>query len=304
MFKGIYTPIITILKENGTFDFPQMEKHINNLINNGINGILFFGSIGEFYAFSKDEKKSMINFAVAAVNGRVPVLIGVGGTVKEEVIDLAKYCKNAGVDAVTIISPYYFGPTDKAAELYFSEIAEAIELPIMLYNFPARTGSDLTPELVYKLALKYKNIVAIKDTVDNISHTRKIIQKVKSVRPDFTVLSGFDEYYLVNRASGGDGVLCGLTNVEPKLFATLHEAYENKDFLTTEKCAKKVALLMKLYDTTDLFVTGIKASVKAKGLEISAYTKAPAVQLTNEQYQNILNIIEEALVDGSSAVSL
>jgi len=88
MFKGIYTPIITILKENGMFDFPQMEKHINNLINNGINGILFFGSIGEFYAFSKDEKKNMIDFAVASVNGRVPVLIGVGGTVKEEVIDL------------------------------------------------------------------------------------------------------------------------------------------------------------------------------------------------------------------------
>lgn len=294
MFKGIYTPIITILNENGTYDFPQMENHINNLINNGINGILFFGSIGEFYAYSIEEKKKMIDFAVTTVNKRVPVLIGIGGTIMEDVIDLAKYCKDAGADGLTILSPYYFGPTEKAAELYFGEIAEAVDIPIMLYNFPARTGNDLTPDLVYKLAMKHKNIVAIKDTVDNISHTRKIIQKVKSARPDFSVLSGFDEYYLVNRVSGGDGVLCGLTNVEPKLFATLHEAYENKDFVTMEKCAKQVSKLMKLYDTTDLFVTGIKASVKAKGLEISAFTKAPAVQLTDDQYQNIKDIIEEA----------
>ncbi|MHC1719555.1 MAG: dihydrodipicolinate synthase family protein [Clostridiaceae bacterium] len=295
MFKGIYTPCITILNEDGKFDFPMMEKHINNLIDNGINGILVFGSIGEFYAFTKEEKKKMIDFAVKTVNKRITVLIGIGGTIEEDVIELAKYCKSAGADGVTIISPYYFGPTEKGAEQYFGRIAEAVNIPIMLYNFPAKTGSDLTPDLVYRLAMKHNNIVSIKDTVDNISHTRKVIQKVKAARPDFTVLSGFDEYYLVNRVSGGDGVLCGLTNVEPKLFATLHKAYENKDFYTVDKCAKKVSILMKLYDTTeDLFVTGIKASVKAKGLDISVMTKAPAVQLNDVQYQNIKNIIEEA----------
>jgi len=295
MFKGIYTPSITILNEDGKFDFPMMEKHLNNLIGNGINGILIFGSIGEFYAFTKEEKKEMIDFAVKTVNKRVKVLIGIGGTIEEDVIELAQYCKKAGADGVTIISPYYFGPTEKGAEQYFGRIAEAVDIPIMLYNFPARTGSDLTPDLVYKLATKHKNIVSIKDTVDNISHTRKVIQKVKAARPDFTVLSGFDEYYLVNRISGGDGVLCGLTNLEPKLFATLHEAYEKKDFDTVEKCAKKVSILMKLYATTeDLFVTGIKASVKAKGLDISVKTKAPSVPLTEVQYQNIKNIIEEA----------
>lgn len=294
MFKGIYTPSITIVDESGKFDFPKMEAHINNLINNGINGILFFGSIGEFFAFTLAEKKQMIDFVVEKINKRVPVLVGIGGTIMEEVLDLANYCKAAGVDGVVIISPYYFGPTDKAVESFFGRIAESVDIPIMLYNFPARTGNDLSPDLVYKLAMKYKNIVSIKDTVDNISHTRKIIQKVKAARPDFTVLSGFDEYYLVNRISGGDGVLCGLTNVEPKVFATLHEAYENQNFAVMEKCAKQVAILMKLYDTTDLFVTGIKASVKAKGLEISTYTTEPAVQLTDEQYVNIRKIVEEA----------
>ncbi len=116
---------------------------------------------------------------------------------------------------------------------------------------------------------------------------------MKVERPEFTVLSGFDEYYLVNRISGGDGVLCGLINIEPKLFATLHKAFENKDFLTVEKCAHQISILMKLYDTTDLFVTGIKAAVKAKGLNISTYTKEPVIQLTEEQFDNIENIINE-----------
>ncbi|WP_051348379.1 dihydrodipicolinate synthase family protein [Peribacillus kribbensis] len=295
MFKGIFTPSITILKEDGKFDFPKMEAHINHLIDNGINGILFFGSIGEFYAFTIEEKKRLVDFAVEKVNKRVPVLVGVGGTNQEEVISFGNYCRDANADGLVVISPYYFGPTEETAEIFFGKIAESVDMPIMLYNFPARTGTDLSPELVYKLAIKYKNIVSIKDTVDNISHTRKILQKVKSERPDFTVLSGFDEYYIVNRISGGDGILSGLTNVEPKLFSTLHEAYENKDFDMVEKCGKQVSTLMKLYDTTDLFVTGIKASVKAKGLDISPYTKDPAVQLTEEQYQDIKNIIEEAI---------
>lgn len=294
MFKGIYTPSITILDENGKFDLLNMELHINNLIDSGVNGILFFGSIGEFYSFTMDEKKQLIDFVVEKVNKRVHVLIGIGGTNIDEVIELGKYCENADVDGLVVISPYYFGPTEAATIKFFGTIAEKIQLPIMLYNFVERSGNDLNPDLVYKLALKYKNIVSIKDTVDNISHTRKIIQKVKADRPDFTVLSGFDEYYVVNRISGGDGVLSGLTNVVPKVFATLHESYERKDFQKVEECAKQISIYMKLYDTTDLFVTGIKAAVKAKGLDISTYTKEPSIQLTDEQYQKIQDIIHEA----------
>ncbi|MGX9134877.1 dihydrodipicolinate synthase family protein [Rummeliibacillus sp. JY-2-4R] len=271
-----------------------MEIHINNLIHNGINGILFFGSIGEFFAFTMEEKKQLVDFAVEIVNNKVPVLIGIGGTNSDDVLELAKHCKNAEVDGLVVISPYYFGPTDHAAELFFGKIATSVDLPIILYNFPEKTGNDLTPELIYKLAMKHKNIVGIKDTVDNISHTRKIIQRIKSARPDFSVLSGFDEYYVVNRISGGDGVLCGITNVEPKLFVTMHEAYENKDFEIVERCAKQIFVLMKLYDTTDLFITGIKGAVKAKGLDISTFTKNPAIKLTDEQYQNIKEIIIEA----------
>lgn len=293
--KGIYTPVITILKEDGSIDFPNMEKHIRHLTEAGIHGLLFFGSLGEFYAFSVEEKKQLIDVAVKTVNKQTKVIIGVGGTRLEDVIDLARYAQVAGADAINIVSPFYFGPTESAAVDYFGKIAQSVEIPIQLYNFPARVGADLTPAVVAELAEKYPNIIGVKDTVDNISHTRKVIAAVKAVRPDFSVLSGFDEYYLVNRVSGGDGVLCGLTNVVPELFIKYHEAFEAKDFVTTTCCAQKISKLMRLYDVTELFVVAIKAAVKAQGLDISTHTKAPGVPITEKEYAEIKRILADSL---------
>lgn len=293
--QGVYTPIITIMKEDGTIDMVNMEKHINHLCEAGINGILFFGSLGEFYAVSMAEKKAVIDLAVKTVNHRAQVIIGVGGTSLPEVLELAEYAEKAGADALNIVSPYYFGPTEQGAVEYFGKIATKVSLPIQLYNFPARVGADLTPEVISELAVKYPNIIGVKDTVDTISHTRKVIAAVKAVRPDFSVLSGFDEYYVVNRISGGDGVLCGLTNVVPELFVTYHKAYEEKDFVTTEACAKKISKLMRLYDATGLFITAIKAAVKSQGLPISTYTREPGTQITEEEYAQVQELLKDSL---------
>lgn len=293
--QGVYTPIITIMKEDGSIDMANMEKHINHLCEAGINGILFFGSLGEFYNCSMEEKKAVIDMAVKVINHRAQMIVGVGGTNFPEVIELAKYAEKAGADALNVVSPYYFGPTEEGAIAYFGKIADAVSIPIQLYNFPARVGADLTPYVVATLAQKHANIVGIKDTVDTISHTRELIAAVKAVRPDFSVLSGFDEYYLVNRVSGGDGVLCGLTNVVPELFVAYHKAYEAKDFATTEKNAKIISKLMRLYGATDLFIVAIKAAVKAQGLDISTYTREPGLPITEEEYAKVQAILADSL---------
>ncbi|WP_303058994.1 dihydrodipicolinate synthase family protein [Veillonella magna] len=293
MFKGVYSPIITIFKDNGEIDYANMELHINHLVEAGLNGILFFGSLGEFYAISLEEKKKFIEFAVKLINKRVQVIIGVGGTDVRDVIELANFAETAGADAINIISPYYFGPTEEAAKQYFKTIADAVKLPIMLYNFADRTGSDLSPAVVSYLAENCPSIVGIKDTVDNISHTRRLCQAVKPIRPDFSVLSGFDEYYMVNRISGGDGVLCGLTNVVPEVFVKMHKAYEDNDKVAAVACAEKIASLMRIYEVTGLFIVAMKAAVKATGLPISTFTKAPGMDITPEEYAKVECILKE-----------
>ena len=217
MFEGIFCPSITITDDEGNIDFDLWGKHLDRLADAGLNGVLLFGSIGEFYSVSLEDKKAACDFAVKRVGDRMKVFIGVGDTNYANVLELTRYAEKAGADAVLAVSPYYFGPSAPTAEHYFGGIAKATKLPVILYNFPARTGTDLTPELVASLAAKYPNICGIKDTVDTISHTRKVIRAARAVNPEFTVFSGFDEYYLVNRVSGGNGVLCGLTNVAPRL---------------------------------------------------------------------------------------
>ena len=293
MFKGIFCPSITITDDEGKIDFDLWGKHLDHLADAGVNGVLLFGSIGEFYSVSLADKEAALEFAVKRVGERMKVFAGVGDTTYANVIEFTKFAEKAGADAVLAVSPYYFGPSPLTAENYFGGIAEATKLPVILYNFPARTGTDLTPELVASLAAKHSNICGIKDTVDTISHTRKVIRAARAVNPDFTVFSGFDEYYLVNRVSGGNGVLCGLTNVEPETFVKMHAAYEEGDFATAVACAERISKLMAVYDVCDLFVSAIKAAVKVKGLPISTKIFEPAVQATEANEAAIAELLAE-----------
>ena len=294
MFKGILSPVVTILDENGNLDLPGNEMVINRLIGQGIDGLLFLGSIGEFFALSTAEKREFIRFVVKTVANRVPVLIGTGGTVQTEVIELTRFAEQAGADGVVVISPYYFKLDPETIYRYYASLARSTTLPIMLYNFPDRTASDLGPELVLRLAREFKHIVAIKDTVDNISHTRRLIQAVKAERPDFCVLSGFDEYLIPNLMAGGDGIIGGLTNVIPHVFCSLMEAYEAKDFTGIAAAQTKISVLMNLYDVSQPFVAAIKGAVAQMGVPIKPKVKEPAADVTSQQLQIIQQLLSKA----------
>lgn len=255
MFTGVYCPSITPLQSDGSIDFPAWEAHLERLISGGISGVLIFGSIGEFYALSMEQKKQAIEFVGRVVKGRMQFLIGSGSTKIAEAKELNAYGHEHGADAAVVVSPYYFGPSDALATKYFTELAEASELPIMLYNFPDRTGNDLSPELISTIAAAHPNIVGVKDTVDSAAHTRRVIRDAPD---DFSVLSGFDEYYLPNRIAGGQGVLCGLTNVVPEIFGAMHRAYESGDVTAAAQYAGKIAALMSVYEVGDHFIHTIK----------------------------------------------
>ena len=291
MLEGVFCPSITIINGDGTIDYTNWGRHLDHLAEEGIDGVLLFGSIGEFYSIDVKTKVEVIRFAVSRVAGRMKVLVGVGDTNLDNVRALAAESEKAGADALVAISPYYFGPSPDTAKRYFSAVAKATSLPVALYNFPPRTGNDLTPKLVAELARENPNIIGIKDTVDTISHTRKVIVAARQVNPSFSVLSGFDEYYIVNRISGGNGVLCGLTNVEPETFVKLHRAWQEDDYATAVEAAGRISYWMRLYDTADLFISAIKGAVKAKGLPINTSIYEPATQLTDEQYRNIQSIL-------------
>ncbi|WP_319403450.1 dihydrodipicolinate synthase family protein [uncultured Anaeromusa sp.] len=292
MFKGAITPVITVFNKQGKIDAAGNTQHINRLIDEGINGLLFLGSIGEFFALTMDEKKEFIDLVVQVTDKRVPVLIGTGGTILAEVIELTNYAQQAGADAVVVISPYYFQLGNEVLYRYYAELAKNTTMPIMIYNFPDRTSVNLDPQLVLRLAKEFPHIIGIKDTVDGISHTRKLIQLVKKERPDFCVMSGYDEYMVPNLLAGGDGVIGGLTNVIPGVFRDLLAAYEKQDFAGVAAGQAKISVLMNLYDLSSPFIAAIKGGVASQGINIETVTQEPSLALQPEQVAAIEKLVQ------------
>ncbi|QUC04274.1 dihydrodipicolinate synthase family protein [Atopobium sp. oral taxon 416] len=290
--QGVYCPAITVFNDDGTIDYKLWGKQLDRVADAGISGVLIFGSIGEFYAIPIEERLRAVPFAVKRLKGKCKAFIGVGDCVPNDVRRMVEAANKAGADAVVAVCPYYFGPSADTAVAYFKGIAALTDLPIILYNFPDRTGSDISPKLAARIVREVPSVVGIKDTVDSASHTRHVVQAVKAVRPSVGVLSGFDEYYLPTRTCGGDGVLCGMTNVEPETFVALHRAYEAEDMATAVEKAKRIVHLVQVYDVCDLFISGVKCAVKAKGLPISTKIQNPACQASEEQYEHIKQILE------------
>jgi len=292
MFKGVITPMVTILDENKAIDFEGTTRVVEYLIQGGVDGLLILGSIGEFFAMKRLEKEAYVKHVIEVVGGRVPVLVGTGGTQVDDIISFSKFSVAAGADAVLIVSPYYFMLDDESLYRYYAQIASEITTPIMLYNFPDRTGHDLSPNLIRRLALDFEHIVGVKDTVDNISHTRGIIQAVKPVRADFCIFTGFDEYFIPNLMAGGDGLIGGISNFYPSLFKTLYAAYQQCDMQTVLTCQAKISGLMQVYAQTRPFVSAIKMAVKLAGLDIVPEVKAPGAIANTEETQAIDSLLK------------
>lgn len=297
MFRGVFTPVITVFDKEGRLDFRGMEAMIEHLIDGGMNGLLFLGSIGEFFALTREEKEQLITFAVSKVNKRVPVLIGTGGTVVAEVVELTRFAESAGADGAVVISPYYFKLDEANLYRYYQQVAGAVQFPILLYNFPDRTAVNLSPQLVASLARDCSNIVGIKDTVDTISHTRQLIQAVKAVNPDFSVLSGFDEYLIPNLMAGGDGVICGLTNIVPELFSRLYADFQRGTLSSVQAAQGKISILMNLYDISQPFVAAIKGATALRGLPIQSVVRAPSIQVDAGQVEKMKDLFCKANIE-------
>ena len=294
MLSGVFAPMVTAFDAEGRLDFESNERIVEHLIAGGIDGILFFGSTGEFFTLTPAEKKELTRFAVEAVGGRTAVLVGTGGTVVEEVVELTCHAQQAGADAAVVISPYYFQLDEESLYRYFAEVAGRVELPILLYNFPDRTAVNLSPELVLRLGRDFESVQGIKDTVDNISHTREVIATVKPKLADFAVLSGFDEYLVPNLLAGGDGLIGGLSNIVPSLHVGLYEAFRRGDLAAVDELQKRINVLMGLYGVSQPFVGAIKAAVSLVVEGVSPACRTPAGELTDQQFDAIRGILAEA----------
>ena len=288
------TPAVTAMSRDGHVDLEANERIYQNLIENGMDGILILGSIGEFYAIGLEEKKQLIDRAVSAVDGQVPLYVGTGHMEIDECVNLSNYALRKGARAVVVISPYYMNLPDSAILNFYGQVARNIQGDMILYNFPARTGYDLRPDLVWKLAGNYQNIIGLKDTVGDMAHTRAMIQKVKKDFPNFQIYSGFDEFFGHNALSGGDGCIAGLSNFAPEVAAGYARAARTDDLKSMCLYQRKVDELMSIYNVGQQFIPMIKKAMILRGMEMEPLCAQPMREADEGETEEIQSILKQA----------
>ncbi|MDO9326925.1 MAG: 4-hydroxy-tetrahydrodipicolinate synthase, partial [Methanoregula sp.] len=228
MFEGVLPAIITPFKRNPAMglDIPGLERNIEFLLSRGIHGIVPCGSTGESATLTFEEHEKVVRITVDKVKGRIPVIAGTGSNNTAEAVQLTKAAKDIGADGVLVISPYYNKPNRSGLIKHFTRLAD-LDIPVIMYNVPGRTGQNLEPDLVAELA-RHPNIVAIKEASGNISQISRIIEETQD--DEFSVISGDDNITLPIMALGGSGVISVAANVDPKRMVEMYEAMKQGDY--------------------------------------------------------------------------
>ena len=211
IFQGCGTAIATPFTEDGV-NFEEFGKLIEFQIENGVDAIIVCGTTGESATMTKEEREKTIKFAIDAVAKRTKVVVGTGSNSTKAAVEMSKFAEEAGADALLVVTPYYNKTTQKGLVAHYTEIAKAVNIPIIMYSVPSRTGVNISPETCLELS-KIKNIVAIKEASGNLSQVAKI---ASLCRENLDIYSGNDDQIIPVLSLGGKGVISVLSNIMPK----------------------------------------------------------------------------------------
>lgn len=252
--KGTGVAIVTPFTTDGFVDFAGLKRLIQHLIKGKVDYLVVLGTTGETVTLSELEKKEIIDFTVKQVGGKIPLVLGLGGNNTIEIVQKLKSTDLKAFSAILSVSPYYNKPSQEGIFRHYELIAKNSPLPIILYNVPGRTSSNLTAETTLRLANNFKNIIGIKEASGNVEQCMKIIKN----RPkDFLVISGDDNLTLPLLASGADGVISVVANAWPKDFSEMVRCSLIGDFTKARK------FHYKLFEITEqLFADGNPGGIK------------------------------------------
>ncbi|GAA4476051.1 MULTISPECIES: 4-hydroxy-tetrahydrodipicolinate synthase [Gluconacetobacter] len=224
MFKGSITALITPMNDDGSLDFPALGRFLDWQVTEGSSGVVPMGTTGESPTLTHDEHARVVEYAVQVVAGRVPVIAGAGSNSTAEAVIMARHAKEAGADAVLVVAPYYNKPTQEGLYRHFMAVADATDLPLIVYNIPGRSVVDVSVETMARLA-RHARIVGVKDATANLLRPIQVRRAIG--HKPFNQLSGEDGTVVSFLAAGGDGCISVTSNVAPRLCAELHRAWQD-----------------------------------------------------------------------------
>lgn len=242
IFKGAGVAIVTPMYDNGEVNYDKLGELLEEQISGGTDAIIICGTTGESSTLSHEEHLDVIRYAINKVAKRIPVIAGTGSNCTQTAVYLSREAEKAGADALLLVTPYYNKATQKGLKLHYTEIANSVSLPIILYNVPGRTGCNILPETLADLVTNVKNIVGVKEASGNISQAAKIMSLIGD---KVELYSGNDDQIVPIMSLGGCGVISVLSNVAPRQTHDIVESYLEGDV------KKSCELQLKAIDLVD-----------------------------------------------------
>lgn len=293
--RGTGVALITPFHKDGSIDFKCFGSLIDNIIDNGVNYLVALGTTGESVTLSKDEKAAIIGFVVEQVDGRIPVVLGLGGNNTQEIINCIRSYDFEGIDAILSVAPYYSKPSQKGLYQHYKILANLSPVPFILYNVPSRTSVNISAETTLRLAYDIEGIIGIKEASGDMLQCMAIIKD----RPkNFLVISGDDALTLPLISIGGDGVISVVANAFPKEFSDLvsHALKGN-----IKKAQDSHYMLLEIIE--NLFVEGNPAGIKAvlELLEVCENNlRLPLTQVSRGTFNKLSGLVKEITMAKSS----
>ena len=293
-FKGTGVALVTPFRKEGEVDFNALQKLVEFQIENGVNYLVVQGTTGESVTLTDEEKVAVLEYIIDVAKNRVPIVLGVGGNNTSNVLQQIKKFNSYRIDAYLSVSPYYNKPSQAGIVAHYGQIAQATDKPIILYNVPGRTGSNMTAETTLTLANTYANIIAVKEASGNLE---QIMEIIKNKPRDFLVISGDDALTLPHIACGGDGVISVVANAFPKRFSSM------VDFALKGDLEKAKPLHYELFPIIQqLFADGNPGGIKyvLKLISIGEdHMRLPLVNVNDEVAKNLYELV--AAIDDTLA---
>lgn len=285
-FTGTGVAIVTPFNNDFSVDYPSLEKITDYCISNGVNYIVVLGTTGESATLTKDEKKQVVKTVISAAAGRVPIVIGIGGNYTQEVTETIKNTDYNGIDAILSVSPYYNKPNQAGIYEHYKAIAAVSPLPIILYNVPGRTGMNMAPQTILRLAHDFKNIIAVKEACGNLVQAMEVLRDKPS---HFSVISGDDALTLPMISVGATGVISVVANSHPKEFSIMVDEAIGGNY----PLARKIHL--SLLETINLLFadgspSGVKTVLELKQL-CKSVVRLPLMPVSEQVYSKIKEAI-------------
>ncbi len=288
-FRGVFTAIVTPFDENGALDSDTYASLVEKQLKGGVSGIVPCGTTGESPTLTHDEHDHVIELTIEFTKGKVPVIAGTGSNSTAEAIRLSQHAEKVGVDAVMVVNPYYNKPTQEGLFQHFRAVANAVSLPVIVYNIKGRTGVNVETDTLMRLIDACPNIRGVKEASGDINQMKDVINRTDDT---FSVLSGDDNIALDLIEAGGDGVISVASNIVPDKMTTMVAAALNSDFDTARKAEYELSILFKaLFLETNPIP--IKAAMAMAGLCQEVY-RLPMCPLSSETHrQRLKETLEE-----------